>query len=288
MKKPFPFREVGRIAVNGLSALLVGAVMSWDPGIWAAHADATLNRIKDRGTLKVGVILSGPPFGWVDPQSRQPAGFTPDLGLEIARRLGVKAELIEVTPPNRVQFLQQGKVDLLIASMQWTEERAQILAFVPTPYDQSGGAALVHKGTGLVRWEDLRGKPVCLSQGSNFAKPLVETYGAEVKGYPSMPESLLALRGGNCVAAVHVGAGINLLTKNDPDWKDYEVPFADELIPSNSVIWVRKGETDAQAAIDKILQQLHGSGWIIEHAKASELAVGPALLAWHSEFKEVQ
>jgi polar amino acid transport system substrate-binding protein len=257
-------------------------------GAGVAHADATLDRIKDRGLVRVGVILSGPPFGWVDPQSRQPAGFAPDIGAEIARQLGVKAELIEVTPPNRVQFLQQGKVDLLIASMQWTEERAQILTFVPTPYDQSGGAAVARKGAGLTRWEDLKGKPVCLSQGSNFAKPLVETYGAQVKGYPGMPESLLALRGGNCVAAVHVGAGINLLVRNDAEWKDYEVPFADELIPSNSVIWVRRGETDTQAAVDKIVRHLHGSGWILAEAQKTQLVVSPALLAWHDQFKGEQ
>jgi polar amino acid transport system substrate-binding protein len=257
-------------------------------GANAAYADATLDRVKDRGLIKVGVILAGPPFGWIDLKSRQMAGFTPDIGLEIARQLGVKAELIEVTPPNRMQFLQQGKVDLLIASMQWTEERAQILTFVPTPYDQSGGAAIARKGIGLTRWEDLKGKPVCLSQGSNFAKPLVETYGAQVKGYPGMPESLLALRGGNCVAAVHVGAGINLLVKNDAEWTDYEVPFVNELIPSDSVIWVRRGETDTQAAVDKIVRRLHGSGWILAEAEKTQLIVSPALLAWHDRFKGEQ
>ncbi|KAG1531641.1 hypothetical protein G6F50_016587 [Rhizopus delemar] len=47
-------------------------------------------------------------------------------------------------------------------------------------------------------WEALRGKPVCVSQGSSFAKPLSADYGAVVKGYKSSSDSLLALRGGQC------------------------------------------------------------------------------------------
>lgn len=268
-----------------LPFLLMAALGLAALAIPPAQADATLDRIKDRGQVNVGVILSGAPFGWIDPATKDYAGFTPDLAREIGKRLGVKANLVEVTPPNRVQFLQQGKVDLLIASMQWTEERAQILTFVPTPYDQSGGAAVIRKGAGITSWNDLRGKPVCLSQGSNFAKPLVETYGAQVKGYPSMPESLLALRGGNCVAAVHVGAGVNLLVRKNAEWAEYDVPIADELIPSDSVIWVRKGEADAQSSIDGIVQSLHGSGWILDRAKANELIITPALLALHDKYK---
>lgn len=270
------------VTLSCLSLMVLASAVS--PSL----ADQTLDKIKDRGTVNIGVILSGAPFGWIDPDTKQLAGFTPDLAREIAIQLGVKPNLVEVTPPNRVQFLQQGKVDLLIASMQWTQERAEILTFVPTPYDQSGGAAVTRKGAGVKAWEDLRGKPVCLSQGSNFAKPLVETYGAQVKGYPSMPESLLALRGGNCVAAVHVGAGVNLLVQTNAEWADYEVPIADELIPSDSVIWVRRGESDIQAAVDRIVRKLHGTGWVLDHAKTSQLTIGPALLALHEKFKAPQ
>ena len=86
------------------------------------HADATLDRIKSRGTLTVGVVLDGT-YGSLDPQTRKPVGYNVELAQDLAKRLGVKFEAVEVTPPNRVQFLQQGKVDALIASMQYTKER---------------------------------------------------------------------------------------------------------------------------------------------------------------------
>ncbi|OCJ07479.1 amino acid ABC transporter [Rhizobium sp. AC27/96] len=237
-----------------------------------AHADATLDRIKGRGALMVGVILSGAPFGYIDPASQQQKGYNLDIAKALADKLGVKLETVTVTPPNRVQFLQQGKVDILIANMQYTEERAKILDYVPTPYDRSGGAAVGRKDSGLNDWSDLKGKPVCVSQGSNYTQPLIEQYGAEVKALPSQPESLLALQGGNCIAAVHVGATVGLLLQDRPeDWKDYKILFPTELVPSDSVIWLRKGDGDTRDALDKAILELHASGKLLDYAKANRL-----------------
>ncbi|NTF45175.1 transporter substrate-binding domain-containing protein [Rhizobium rhizogenes] len=237
-----------------------------------AHADATLDRIKGRGALTVGVILSGAPFGYIDPASQEQKGYNLDIAKALADKLGVKLETVTVTPPNRVQFLQQGKVDILIANMQYTEERAKILDYVPTPYDRSGGAAVGRKDSGLNDWSDLKGKPVCVSQGSNYTQPLIEQYGAEVKALPSQPESLLALQGGNCVAAVHVGATVGLLLQDRPeDWKDYKILFPTELVPSDSVIWLRRGDGDTRDALDKAILELHASGKLLDYAKANRL-----------------
>lgn len=237
-----------------------------------ASADATLDRIKGRGKLTVGLILSGAPFGFIDPKTQEQKGYNVDIAKALAADLGVELESVTVTPPNRVQFLQQGKVDILIANMQYTEERAKVLDYVPTPYDRAGGAAVVRKDSGLKDWADLKGKPVCISQGSNYAQPLAEEYGAIVKGLPSQPESLLALQGGNCVAAVHVGATVGLLLADRADeWKDYAIPFPTELIPSDSVIWLRKGEADTQKALDESVKKLHASGKLLELAKENRL-----------------
>ena len=254
------------------AAIFAAALSSGALFTTIAHADATLDRIKGRGALTVGVILSGAPFGYIDPASQEQKGYNLDIAKALADKLGVKLETVTVTPPNRVQFLQQGKVDILIANMQYTEERAKILDYVPTPYDRSGGAAVGRKDSGLKDWSDLKGKPVCVSQGSNYTQPLIEQYGAEVKALPSQPESLLALQGGNCVAAVHVGATVNLLLEDRPEeWKDYTILFPTELVPSDSVIWLRKGEGDTSAALDKAIRELHTNGKLLNYAKANRL-----------------
>ncbi|MFW8062923.1 amino acid ABC transporter, partial [Klebsiella pneumoniae] len=78
-------------------------------------------------------------------------------------------------------------------------------------------------------------------------------YGAVVKGYKSSSDSLLALRGGQCVAAVHDSTLIHPLLRTNPEWADYHAPIATEVLPANSVVWTRKGEADTIAAVDKVI-----------------------------------
>lgn len=268
-----------RSVLRALSAIAVLTL-----GASTAHADATLDKIRQRNKIVVGVILSGPPFGTLDPVTQKPIGYNVELAEGVAKALGVGLETVQVQPSNRVQFLQQGKVDILIANMQWTQERSEIMSFVPTPFEEVGGAAIARKGSGIKRWEDVKGKPVCVSQGSNFTKPLAEQYGAEIKAFRGQPESLLALKGGNCVTAVHVSPTLRELVAGNADWKDYEIVSASELIPSPSVIWVRKGEADTQAAIDKVVQNWHATGWLIDVEKKNGMTPTPLLYQLKDKF----
>ncbi|EER62285.1 extracellular solute-binding protein family 3 [Acidovorax delafieldii 2AN] len=236
----------------------------------SAHADATLDKIRQRGKLSVGIDGASPPFGKLDPATGKTGGYQTELAADIAKRLGVQLETVPVTANTRVQFLQSGKVDLLIANIQWTRERSEILSFAPTPYDLIGGAALVAKASGITRWEDLRGKVACVSQGSNYAKPLAEAHGAVVKGLRGIPESLLALKGGTCAASVHIQPALyeTLNGPNGGEWKDFAlVGSRDQLIPSPTVVWTRRGEADTQAFVDKAIQDWHRSGLLLKLAR---------------------
>src|SRR5690349_5478957 len=125
-----------------------------------AHADQTLDKISSRHEIAVGVMIAGSPFGSLDPQTQQPRGMNVDLANDIGKRLGVKVQLVSVLPSTRVQFLQQGKVDILIANMEYNAQRGEILDHVPTPYYRVGGTAITPNSSGITKWEDLRGKPV--------------------------------------------------------------------------------------------------------------------------------
>lgn len=239
-----------------------------------AHADATLDKIKQRGKVTIGVLVNGGPFGSIDPNTQQLVGWNPELARAVAKGLGVEADLVQVQTATRVQFLQAGKVDLLIASMELNPDRAEILGYAPTPFYRVGGAAAVRKDSGITQWADLRGKPVCVSQGSSFAKPLSTEYGAKVQGYKSSSDSLLALRGGNCVAAVHDSTLIHPLVNKNSEWSQYAAPIASEILPAPSVVWTRKGEADTIAAVDKVVQEWHRSGWLI--AAEKRVGIAPA------------
>lgn len=233
-----------------------------------AHADATLDKIKQRGKVTIGVLVNGGPFGSIDPSTQKLTGWNPELARALAKGLGVEADLVQVQTATRTQFLQAGKVDLLIASMELNSERAEVLGYAPTPFYRVGGTAAVRKDSGISRWEDLRGKPVCVSQGSSFAKPLANDYGAQVQGYKSSSDSLLALKGGNCVAAVHDSTLIHPLLRSNPEWAQYIAPITTEILPAPSVVWSRKGDADTIAAVDKVVQEWHRSGWLIKTEKS--------------------
>lgn len=247
-----------------------------------AWADATLDHITSRHEINVGVMIAGSPFGSLDPQTQQPRGINVDLAEDLGKKLGVKVNLVSVQPSTRVQFLQQGKVDILIANMEYTPQRAEILDYVPTPYYRVGGTAITPKNSGITRWEDLRGKPVCISQGSSYIRPVVERYGAVPRAFPGASQSLLALRGGSCVAAVHDAAPLLYpLQQHDPEWRDYRT-LEPELIPASSVIWVRQGEKDTAGRLNGIVEGWHRSGFLIDVEAKNGLPPSQALAEWHT------
>src|ERR1700719_5431143 len=89
-------------------------------------AQDALEQIKKRGTLIVGVKADYKPYGFRDPSGRI-IGIEPDLAQDVATRLGVKLELVPVVSSNRMQFLDQGKIDLMIATMNDKPDRRKVV-----------------------------------------------------------------------------------------------------------------------------------------------------------------
>lgn len=98
---------------------------------------------------------------------------------------------------------------------------------------------------------------------------------------------MLALRGGQCVAAVHDSTLIHPLLRSNPEWADYHAPIATEVLPANSVVWTRKGEADTIAAVDKVIQGWHRSGWLIATEKRLDIQPPqPLLQELHDKYKQ--
>jgi polar amino acid transport system substrate-binding protein len=115
----------------------------------------TLDKIKQRGVLVVGTKADYKPFGFRDP-SGAIVGFEPDLAKDVADRLGVKLELEPVVSANRMQFLQQGKIDLMLATMNVTDERKKTVGIVEPSYYASGVNVFANRKVALKRWEQLK------------------------------------------------------------------------------------------------------------------------------------
>src|SRR5213075_1406290 len=103
-------------------------------------------------------------------------------------------ELTPVVASNRIQFLQQGKIDLMIATMSDTPERRKIVDIVDPDYYASGTNVMAKKSAGIMSWESLKGQKVCLIQGAFYNKELEEKDGVEGFAFPGTAEARSAPR----------------------------------------------------------------------------------------------
>ena len=118
-----------RRIVAGL--LAVSAAVSLAAFTGAARADAFEDIIK-KGVVRIAVPLDVPPFGSQN-EKREPEGFDVEFAGMIAKALGVKLEIQQITAGNRIPYLITNKVDVVIAVMGLTPERARQIMFT-SPY----------------------------------------------------------------------------------------------------------------------------------------------------------
>jgi len=109
-----------------------------------AATAGTIEDIKAKGTLIVGTKADYPPYGMLDSTGKI-VGMEADMAADVAKRLGVKLELVPVVASNRMQFLQTGKTDLMIATMSINDERKKAVGIIEPAYYAGGVAVLVNK-----------------------------------------------------------------------------------------------------------------------------------------------
>lgn len=227
----------------------------------AARADA-VDDIKARGTLIVGSKADYRPYGFRD-SSGKIVGIEPDLAERLAKKLGVKLQLVPVVSSNRMQFLQQGKIDVLLATMSVKRDRRKVVWIVDPPYYSSGTNILAPKSAHFEHWQDLKGKPVCGIQGAFYNRKTAEVYGAKIVAFKSTPEVYTALKQGRCVAFVYDDSSIMGTLAQKQQWGDYEMP----LSTIDETPWgmaVRFGEYRLYGMVAEEIQKWHGNGVILD------------------------
>ncbi|HEX7387756.1 MAG TPA: transporter substrate-binding domain-containing protein [Castellaniella sp.] len=229
----------------------------------AAHADA-VSDIQARGTLVVGVKADYRPFGYLD-ASGKIVGFGPDLAADVAKQLGVKLQMVPVVASNRVQYLQQGKIDIILATLTDTPQRDKLMDMVDPHYYGAGVNILAPKSADFKSWDQLRGKKVCLIQGTFTNKDLQTQYGVQGLAFPGTAEAYSALRNGSCAAFAYDDTAIQgELLK--PQWKDYDMPLTSIFFTPWS-IGAKKGENHFASVLSKMVVGWHKSGKILDLEK---------------------
>ncbi|WP_397449344.1 transporter substrate-binding domain-containing protein [Pseudomonas sp. NA-150] len=122
-----------------------------------AQADK-LDSIIESGKLRCAVTLDFPPMGSRD-ENNKPIGFDVDYCNDLAKILGVTAEIVDTPFADRIPALVSGRADIIVASTSDTLERAKTVG-MSIPYFAFQMKVVAHKGKGITKYEDLKGKPV--------------------------------------------------------------------------------------------------------------------------------
>ena len=164
---------------------------------WAPAASAqTADEIKKKGTLTVGMLVDFPHYGTVD-ASNNPDGYDADVAKLLAKDLGVKLNLVPVTGPNRIPFLLTNKVDVLVASLAVTPERAKQVQF-SRPYSAATIVLYGAKKTTIKAPADLKGIRVAVARAStqDTALTAIAPEGTEIRRFDDDASAMQALLSG--------------------------------------------------------------------------------------------
>lgn len=212
-----------KITLAAVVATTLGGLSS------AAHAACTndvWNKVMERGKVVVGVKADYKPWGFRNTDGAI-VGMEIDLAQAAADAMGVELETVAVQSSNRMQFLEQGKIDMMIATMSDRADRREIVGITQPNYYTSGTNIMAPKALGFTSWEDLRGKPVCGKQGAFYNEVVTERYGVNIVAFTGNAEAKQALRDRKCVAWVYDDSSIGS-DLSSGDFDDFEMPLASE------------------------------------------------------------
>jgi len=142
-------------------------------------AGSTMAELAEAGTITVGTKFDQPGFGLANPQG-VPEGFDVEVAKIVAGELGIAPEEIEwkeTVSANRESFIQNGDVDIVVATYTINDARKQLIDFAG-PYYEAGQDIMVATGNPLAIEgpDDLAGKRVCSVEGSTPAQNIRDNY----------------------------------------------------------------------------------------------------------------
>ena len=144
--------------IAGLLALTLAICAS--SAAWADRFEDILKK----GVVRIAVPLDVPPFGSQN-QEREPEGFDVELAGMVAKALGVKLELQQVTGANRIPFLLTDKVDIVISVLGLTPERAKQIMFT-SPYADTQLAVFGPKSANVKSADQIGSLKVAAAKGT--------------------------------------------------------------------------------------------------------------------------
>jgi ABC-type amino acid transport substrate-binding protein len=276
----------GRSAMYGKRFLgyLVAALAVFS----ATCAGATLDRLRQDGTIRIAYRRDAPPFSYQNGDAK-PAGFIVDLCDAVTKRLSqqlnlpsLKISYVPVTASDRFDAIQQGKADLLCEATSVTLSRRKMMDFsVDTFVD---GASLITTVTSLTSLKAMAGQKIGVLAGTTTEQALRNTLAAEginatVVLVPTHNEGLTMLDGGQLSAyfADRTILWVLQASSKAPD----KLLLADQYLTVEPyALGLPKGDDDFRNEVDRALAEIYRSGEIVPiltHTFGDKFQLSPML-----------
>jgi len=225
-----------------------------------SSAQSTIEQIKERGKLIAGVKYDTKLFGLKDPASGAVEGFDVDIAKALAKQIlgdETKVELKEVTSKTRIPMLQNGDIDIIIATMTITDERKEQVDFSDV-YFEAGQSLLVKNDSSITGLDSLgKGVKVLAVKGSTSAQNIREKApDAEVLEYDNYQDAFTALKAGKGDALTTDNIILIGMQQSDNNYKLVGGNFTSE--PYGMAI--RKGDSAFVEEVNTLLKNLKDSG----------------------------
>lgn len=195
-----------------------------------ASANDTFQRVLENKKVVVGVLPDYAPWGSRN-ASGEFEGYDVDLAYALGKALEVEVEIVPIEAPNRVPSLVSNKVDVLIACLTPTNERAKSVDFT-IPYAAAGLVPMVRAdNTTIKSYKDLAGVEVAVVRGGTpdlFTTKAVPD--VKLIRFDTIADAYTAFKSGKAEVFVEEDSFVYLETKNNPEYKAIGEPFSTELL----------------------------------------------------------
>src|SRR5215212_6358135 len=224
-------------------------------------AGSTMAQLAEAGSITVGTKFDQPGFGLANPQG-VPEGFDVEVAKIVAGGLGIAPQDIEwkeTVSANRESFIQNGDVDIVVATYTINDARKALIDFAG-PYYVAGQDIMVASGNpdGIKGPDDLAGKKVCSVEGSTPAQNIRDNYPeAKLTLFDVYSKCADALGNGQVDAVTTDNVILTgLVAASDGDFELVGDPFTEEPYG----IGIAKGDDDFRDFINDVLEESFDDG----------------------------
>jgi polar amino acid transport system substrate-binding protein len=248
-----------KIMRSKFNSLFAVAALAIAVGFSSAPAQADeLAKLKTAGEMRIAMSGQYPPFSFTN-EHNEVVGFDASIGSEIAKRMGLKANIVTTPFDGIIAGLLAKKYDAVVASMTITPEREKAVEFVG-PYYHAGRTIVVKESSSIQKLEDLNGKTVGVTMGDAHEKWAKAQGDLSVRTYKGLPEMLIDLDAGRLDALVMDSIPVMIAVKetgqkvrilDTPDIEGGRVALG---------IAIRKNNPELKAEMQKTLEAMLADG----------------------------